>query len=138
MTTLNERMLVLEKFGTKKLLEDLKTTTDNLYSLLAIEQRFKRDNVGWLAPAGQDCTEVKGILAGLTPEGKTVAEREAWLQRARKNTPELAAAIARQGDVLLQRDDHALNVEMAREKLSNIRAVLALREAQINFLAGAR
>ncbi|MBA7588563.1 hypothetical protein ES708_30623 [subsurface metagenome] len=107
------------------------------------EATFKSQNHNYLGSG--DCQEVKRILAELAAQapstkeaGKktTIADREAWLQKQRTENKELADAIAKQGGVSFLIDDHQIKCDMARRRLTSVIAVLALKTAQINFLAG--
>jgi hypothetical protein len=90
-----------------------------------------------------DCQEVKRILAELATQGPpaesgkklTAAHREVWLQKQRTENDELAAAINKQKSISFLLENNEINIEMARRRLEGARALLALRTAQINFLA---
>jgi len=92
-----------------------------------------------------DCQEVKRILAELAVQapdvneaGKrlTIAERENWLTRQRTENSELSEAIQKQRQVLFLQDDYQIKAEIAKRRLDGTHKVLALKTAQIKFLAG--
>jgi len=106
------------------------------------EADFKAQNHGYLGSG--DCQEVKrilGELAAQVPEasepGKklTIADREVWLQKQRTENKELSEAIQKQRQVSFLIADNQIRVEMARTRLTGIRSILALKTAQIEFLA---
>lgn len=134
------KQALLCRFGTKGLLLKLDELENDLVKALNEQTRAKTENAGYLSSGDRDCVEVKRILAELTvqpSDGKklTVPEREAWLQKQRTENPTLKVALERQEKVSALLAHLQITVEMAREKLSNVRIVLALRTAQINFLA---
>ena len=71
-------------------------------------------------------------------EGKktTTDMRDAWLTKQRKESKELNEAIQAQAQAQFQLDSSQATIDATREELRNIRAVLALKTAQINFLSG--
>ncbi|MBU1173184.1 MAG: hypothetical protein KKD44_26770, partial [Proteobacteria bacterium] len=100
--------------------------------------RNMNENVGFIASAGSDCAEVKRIEAELLvlAEGRNDTERKAWLTRQRKENQELAAAVQKQRATAFSVDSCRVDVEMAKKRLESVKVVLALKTAQINFLAG--
>jgi len=140
--TLEKKTEFLNKLGTKKLIGDIQATEDKLTEALNLESKYRNDNVGYLAPYGEDCTEVKQLLATLilnpplSPEGKkpTVAELGAWLTRQRVENVGLAQTIARQNEVTFSVEAKRIYIDVAKKHLESLKAVLALRTAQIEFL----
>jgi hypothetical protein len=139
---IEEKLRVLKSLDTKSLIEKLHQYEAELQKEMTDEADFKNSNHGYLGSG--DCQEVKRILAELAtqaPEtneaGKkmTAADKEAWLLRQRKENKELSDTIAKQRQVAFLVDDHQIKVEMAKKRLEGARAVLALKTAQINFLA---
>lgn len=140
---IEEKIQVLKSRETKALIEKLHEYEDALEKAMIDEAGFKNSNHGYLGSG--DCQEVKRILAELAaqaPEtngaGKkmTVADKETWLLRQRKENKELSDAIAKQRQVAFLVDDHQIKVEMARRRLAGITAILALKTQQLAFLAG--
>ncbi len=139
-----EKIRILKSLDTKKLIESINKYEDELETALREAASFKDLNRGYLSSTG-DCQEVKKLLAELraqTPAtneaGKkfTLADKEDWLQRQRTENAELAAAIAKQRDIAFQLENNEIKADMARRRLAGATAVLALKTAQINFLAG--
>ncbi len=141
---LEKKVGILKSLDTKSLVEQVHRHEDELETALREQASFKSLNYEYLACRDGDCQEVRRLLSDLilrVPEhneaGKklTVAEKEAWLQRQRKENQELAAAIARQKEVAFLVDNHEIKVEIAKKRLDSTKAVLALKTAQINLLA---
>ena len=139
---IEEKVRILKSLDTKNLVEKLHQYETELQKQMTDEAMFKSQNHDYLGSG--DCQEVKRILAELAAQapstneaGKktTVADRESWLQKQRKENKELSAAIAKQRQVAFLVDDHAIKVEMARRRLVGATAVLALKAQQIAFLA---
>jgi len=139
------KIRILKSLDTRSLVEQVHRYEDELETALREQASFKSLNYQYLASRDGDCPEVKRLLSELisgVPErndvGKklTAAEKEAWLQRQRKENEELAAAITRQKDVAFLIDNHEIKVEMAKKRLEGARVVLGLKTAQINFLSG--
>jgi len=138
---IEEKIKILKSLETKSLMEKLHQYENELQKEMTAEADFKAQNHGYLGSG--DCQEVKRILAELAvqaPEtneaGKkmTIADKEAWLLRQRKENKELSDAIVKQRRVAFLIDDHQIKVEIARRRLASTTAVLALKTAQINFL----
>ena len=139
---IKEKKEILKRLDTKELISKIHQYEEELQKALTAEADFKAQNHDYLGSG--DCQAAKRILAQLAaqaPEtneaGKkmTAGDKEAWLQRQRQENPELSRAIAKQREVAFLIDDHAIQVEMARRRLAGVLAVLALRTAQIQFLA---
>lgn len=133
---------ILKALDTKNLVEKIQQYEDGLEEAMTKEADFKNQNHGYLGSG--DCLEVKRLLAELSaqaPEtneaGKktTVADREVWLVKQRVENKELNDAISKQRQVVFLLDDHHIKVEMAKKRLEGVKIVLALKTAQINFLA---
>ena len=140
---IEQKIEILRKLDTKDLISKIHQYEEELQKELIAEADFKAQNHDYLGSG--DCQATKRILAGLaaqapeTNEGgkkMTVADREAWLLRQRKENRELSEAIQKQRQVAFLIDDHAIKVEMARRRLARVTAILALRTQQIAFLAG--
>lgn len=138
-----EKLRFLQSLGTQELIKRLDDSLSALGAILNQKAHLEKDWSGFLASPGQDCREVKQKLAELSagaPEfngtGKkaTVAERESWLLTQRTQNPDLKALIDKQGQASVMMEDNRIAMELAREKLANTRAVLALRTAQVTYL----
>ena len=140
---IEDKLMILKSLDTKALIERIHQYEDELEKAMSAEAAFKNSNHGFLSSTG-DCQEVKRILAELAvqaPETNgsekkmTVADREVWLTRQRKENKELSDTIAKQRQVAFVLDDHQIKVEIAKKRLEGAKAVLALKTAQIHFLA---
>lgn len=134
---------ILQKLDTKNLIDKIKQYEDELEKAMTAQAGFKNSNHQYLASTG-DCSEVKRISAELAiqvPEtsesGKKLiaADKENWLIRQRKENKELSEAIDKQRMVAFLIDDYQIKVEMVKKRLEGVKAILALKTAQINFLA---
>lgn len=139
-----QKLELLRKLDTKNLLVGIEKAEGELEKAMTDEADFKSQNYGYLCSEGRDCAEVKRILAELSiqvpdadPESKkfTVADKEAWLFRQRKENKELDKAITKQREVAFLLDDYQIKIEMAKKRLEGKKAILGLKTAQINFLA---
>lgn len=139
-----EKTKVLKGLDTKNLIEKLHLYEDALEKTMTEQADFITQNQGFITSRGNDCSEVKRILAELavkTPDsdesGKklTVPDKQNWLLLQRKENEELSGAIIKQGQVAFLLDDYQIKVEMVKKRLEGIKAVLAIKTAQINFLA---
>lgn len=137
-----EKTKILKALDTRVLIEKLHQYEDDLEKAMVDQADFKSQNHGFLGSG--DCQEVRKILAELAvkaPEtneaGKkmTVSDRENWLLLQRKENKELSEAIAKQKQVTFLLDDFQIKVEMTKKRLEGTKAVLAIKTAQINFLA---
>lgn len=137
-----QKIEILQSRDTKNLIAKLHQYEDELEKAMMAEADFKAKSHGFLGTG--DCQEVKRILAELSvqsPEtdeaGKkmTVASKEIWLTKQRTENKELSEAVAKQKQVAFLVNDHQIKVEMVKKRLEGTKAVLALRTAQINFLA---
>ncbi len=125
---------ILRYLDTKPLLVKLTENENELERCLQEEAKFKNDNYGYL---GNDCAEVKRIEAELVVnvEGKNESQRKAWLVSQRKGNVELLKALVRQKNTAFELEVIHAKVEMAKKRLEGLKAVLALKTAQINFYA---
>ena len=137
------KLKILRNLDTKGLIEKMQQYQDELEQALREHASFKDLNREYLTSgASSDCQEVKRILAELTAKGPdsegkklTVVEKETWLQRQRTENEELSAAIGKQKSIAFLVENNEIKIEMAKRRLEGARAVLALRTAQLNFLA---
>ncbi|MDO9579079.1 MAG: hypothetical protein Q7J06_00705 [Bacteroidales bacterium] len=143
MMKIEEKLKILKSLDTKNLIEKLHQYEEELQREMTAEADFKSQNHSYLGSG--DCQEVKRILAELAvqaPEtneaGKkmTIADRETWLVKQRTENKELSEAIVKQRQAAFLLDDHEIKVEIARRRLAGATAVLTLKTAQVNFLAG--
>jgi len=132
-----KKIQLLKQLDTKRLVDLIPTLEQNLEAALRELASLKNLNSGYLSSAGSDCAEAKRILAELTvrAEGKNKEERDAWLTKQRSENSELVAALNRQESVSFQIENLHIDVEMAKRKLENVKAVLALKTAQLQFLS---
>ena len=141
---LNDKLKILKRLDTKELITKIQHYEDELEHALREQASFKDINREYLTSGmSTDCQEVKRILAELATQGPpteagkklTAADREVWLQKQRTENDELAAAINKQKSISFLLENNEINIEMARRRLEGVRALLALRTGQINFLA---
>jgi len=141
---LNDKLKILKRLDTKELITKIQHYEDELEHALREQASFKDINREYLTSGmSTDCQEVKRILAELATQGPpteagkklTAADREVWLHKQRTENDELAAAINKQKSISFLLENNEINIEMARRRLEGVRALLALRTGQINFLA---
>ena len=135
---IEEKIKLLNQLGTKSLLEHLAQVESDLQKALTEESAFRNTKHDYLASAGQDCQAVKSIQAELYIQapGKNLIERDAWVTKQRKENSELQQAVTKQREVAFVIDDLRIKVEIAKRRYESTRSALALRTAQVNFLAG--
>ena len=129
---------ILQALNTAELIASLKTLEADLEKRLLEQMQFSTQQHDFLAGSGQVCTAVKKILAELVPvaEGKNQAEKDAWLTRQSQSNDALNNAITKQREAAFVLEDHRVRIEMVKRRHDSVRALIALRTAQINFLAG--
>lgn len=132
----NRKISALKKLDAGALVAMIPGLESTLETVLREESSFKDLNAGFLSSGTNDCAETKRILAELSAQnqGKNKEERDAWLIRQRKTSPELKAAIDRQKTVAFDLGNNQISIEMARKRLDNVLKVITLRTAQIRFL----
>ena len=138
-----QKTRILKSLDTKELIEKLKQYEDALEGALNEQTTFTSQNHSFITSRGSDCQEIKRILAELgmqvptKDESKkfTKADKDDWLTLQRKENKELSEAIVKQRQVAFILDDFQIKVEMAKKRAEGIKAVIALKTAQINFLA---
>lgn len=139
-----QKLDFLKYLDTKSLIEKLAQYEKELQKVLREQTDFVAKEHDYTTSRGTDCHAVKSIIAELNAQipdtnggGKklTVADRETFLVKQRKENKELSEAIQRQHQVSFLQDDWQINVEMTKKRLESIKAVLALKTAQLNFLA---
>jgi hypothetical protein len=148
-----QKLEFLKSLGTKQIVEKIHELEEELTKKLYEESTWRSQNSGYLASYGEDCTEVKAILAELVTQAPlaagpptadpdnsritkkmTVAETDAWLRKQRTKNKDLMAAINRQNNVTFIGDNNKIAVSLAKTKLESLKSVLALKTAQIEFL----
>jgi len=138
------RLELLAKLDTKKLIERMHQLEDSLFTLLMDQANYYAEHADDLARGGNDSPAIKVLEAELLwqcPEAKegkklTVAEKEAWLLQQRKGNKALAEAVERQKQASFQLDSNQATVEVVKQEMQGVRAVITLKTAQINFLSG--
>ena len=153
----NKKAEVLNKMArdTKELISRLKECENGLEIAFEADKDYRNQKSGYLASIGSDCAIVKRMLAELkmrAPEttelldedGSTTGKRtkkltkpdkESWLILQRTRNPELAEAVETQQQVSFQLEANRVALEMTKKRLEGIKAVLAFKTAQLNFLA---
>ena len=138
---IEQKLQILKKLDTASLISKLHEYEGELEQALRGQADFKNQNHQFLG-AG-DCQEVKRILAELSVQvpdinGKkmTILDKENWLLRQRNENKELNEAIQEQRQVSFLLSDYEIKLEMSRRRLDSIKAILNLKRAQIDFLAG--
>ena len=142
---IKQKLEILQKLDTKKLVEQLKALEEGFFSNMLNHSNLYLEESQNIGRAGGDSLRVKELLAMATficpaeIEGKktTADMREAWLTKQRKESKELNEAIHAQAQAQFQLDTSQATIDTIKEELRNIRAVLALKTAQVNFLSGA-
>ena len=138
-----QKTRLLKSLDTKDLITKLKQYEDGLEKAMNEQMTYTSQHHSFIASRGSDCQEVKRILAELgmqaptKEEGKkfTKADKDDWLILQRKENKELSDAIVQQRQVAFLLDDYQIKYEMTKKRLEGIKVVLALKTAQINFLA---
>ena len=142
---IKKKLEILQRLRTKKLTERLTELQDGLFTSMLTHVNLYLEESQNIGRAGGDSPRVKELLAMATfvcpaeIDGKKVTAdmRDAWLTRQRKESKELNEAIQAQTQAQFQLDSSQATIDATKEELRNIRAVLALKTAQIDFLSGA-
>lgn len=139
---INKKVRILKGLETKPLVEKITQYENELEKVMRDEADFRNSNHQYIGSG--DCQEVKRILAELSvqaPEtnelGKkmTISDREIWLTKQRTENKELNEAMVKQRQVTFLLDDCHIKVEMVKKRLEGVKVIIALKTAQINFLA---
>ena len=141
---IQQKLMILQKLDTKKLTERLKALEEGFFSNMLNHSNLYLEESQNIGRAGGDSPRVKELLAMVTfvcpaeIEGKklTADMRAAWLTKQRTEIKELNEAIQAQAQAQFQIDSSQATIDATKEELRNIRAVLALKTAQIGFLSG--
>ena len=138
-----EKRDLIQALGTAKLIKDIHALEDELEALLKEEIETRSKNADHLAGRSDDSPAIKAIEAELMAaapleNGKpmTVDLKKAWLIRQRSENEKLKEAVAAQKMAAFIAEDFEIKKEMTRKRLDNMKAILALRSAQIIFFAG--
>jgi hypothetical protein len=139
---IEEKIAFLNSLKTAELISRIGKAETALQEVLLSDAAYRSNNVGRLAAYGEDCAEVKTMLAELAltvPDTlgnvkATAATKEAWLRTQRTANLPLAEAIKTQNQVTFECENLRIQIEMVRKKLESLKGVLALRTAQVNFL----
>ena len=142
---IKQKLEILQKLDTRKLTERLKMLEEGFFTNLLNHATLCLEESQNIGRAGGDSPRVKELLAMATficpaeiDGKKTTADmREAWLTRQRKESKELNEMIQAQAQAQFQIDTSQAAIDAVKEELRNIRVVLALKTAQIDFLSGA-
>ena len=134
---------ILKSLNTKELIQALPKAEAQFETALHEYNSFRDLNYEYVCSATSDSPAVKTRLAELTFEipqkegskGMTVQEKEAWLVTQRTQDGQLKKAIEAQKNILFNLENLRVSIEIAKERLHGMRAVLELRTAQIKFLA---
>ena len=140
-----QKLEILQKLDTKKLVERMNILQEGLFTSMLNHANLTLEETQNIGRAGGDSPRVKELLAMATficpaeIEGTKLTNdkmRDAWLTKQRNESKELNEAIQAQAQAQFQLDSSQATIEVTKEELRNIRAVLALKTAQINFLSG--
>lgn len=144
--TIIEKTDLIKALGTAQLIKDIHAAEEELQKLQDEELQFRSKSGEYLpGKSSSDCDAIKLIEAELViqapvdPDSKkamTVDARKAWIERQRTENKDLAEAVKKQRMAEFTSGDFAIKIESARTKLTDLRAILGLRTAQITFLAG--
>ena len=148
-----ERIEILNGMNTAKLIADIKLSEETLEKLMLDDAGYRNINARYLAAYNDDCTAVKELdselmytaqstqgdiyvtLERMTGKKPTAALMETWLAQQRHDNQGLVQAITRQYSVTFQCETNKIKIDMAKKRLESLKGVLALRVAQISFLA---
>jgi len=132
-----QKMEILQAMDTKRLIEMIPKLEKDYEAARREENNFTHLNSRFLTSRTGESSEVKRLKAEalLTMPGKNKEEREAQVDRQRSGETELAQALQMETDLNYTAENLAINTERAKIALNNVLAVLALRKAQIEFLA---
>ncbi len=136
------KIKIVNSQRTATLIEQLSQLEVEYQKALMEQTEHKNANATFLSSIGSDCQAVKEFMAGLNPpsevDGKktTVADREAWLLKQRKENKDLFSLIERQKTAAFIIESDKNQIAITENKMSNVRAILALRTAQLSFLSG--
>lgn len=143
---IEQKIELLNRLGTAKLIHDIQDQENKLEKLLSEDAAYRSQNVKFLASYGEDCAEVKALLADLSldpplmPTGDghvkkmTVAQVESWLRQQRSANPNLVNAIKTQNQVVFAVETNRIQIDMTKKRLESLKGLLGLRTAQIEFL----
>jgi hypothetical protein len=139
---IQEKIDLLNRMQLGKLVKDIQDSENHLEILLLEDTQYRNKNVPYLASYGEDCAEVKALLANLAlepplgPDGKkaTAPMIEAWLRQQRSVNLKLAEAMKKQNEVTFKVENSRITADMTKKRLESLKGVLSLRTAEIEFL----
>ena len=144
--TIIEKTELIKALGTAALIKSINQAEEELQKLMNEELNFRSQNQTYLAGKSSDCQAVKDIEAQLMLQGPpidaekkkapTMDEKKAWIEQQRTQNKDLAEAVQKQKMAEFTAGDYQIKIDMARTKITDLRAVLSLRTAQITFFAG--
>jgi len=134
----------IKALGTAELIKSIHEKEDELQKLLGERIKFRSESSDYLTGKSPDCKAIKQIEAELSmsaPAGEDgkkmgVDEKKIWLATQGKTNPALVEAIKKQKMADFVADDLDVRIDMTQTRLGNLKAILALRTAQITFFAG--
>lgn len=142
--TIEEKQSILAQLKTGDLIKSIHAAEAELETVLKETFKCREDYALHLKASRTNSETVSDLEARLTMEvpdeiaGKklTAPEKTAWLKKQRTENKDLAAAYTKQKMAEAVMADLDIRKTMAEVKLSNLKGVMALRAAQITFLAG--
>ncbi len=145
--TIIEKTELIQALGTSQLIKDIKQAEADLQKFMEEELHFRSENSKFLpGKASSDCDAVKEIEAELMLQGPpidpdlkkapTVDAKKAWVEKQRTENKSLVDAINKQKMAEFTAGDYTIKIDLARQKLNDLRGILGLRTAQITFFAG--
>jgi hypothetical protein len=136
--------LLAGNLNTQELREKLDSTIEEYKKALFDQALHRSANAEYIASYGADCDALKEKMAMLHvpishADGKKIFankdEKTDWLLRERQQNPDLIAIIKKQNTVSFIIESDRANVEILIQKIQNMRTVITLKTAVINFLA---
>lgn len=131
-----QKLELLKKLDTLKLTEELKTAVGIFGAELQTDLEYRLKHRDFIATGNSDSPAVAQLEMELlaNAEGKNESQRKAWLGTQRQSNEPLQKAIAMQLECTFQAELHRNNVEVAKKKMEALKAIIALKTAQISFL----
>ena len=133
----------IKALKTKELIDSLDTQEKELQALREKELQFRSQNSQYITGRSADCTAVRNIKAELSMtapmlDGKPMTEAQLtkWIASQEKTNTALLDAITKQREADFAAGDLEIQIKGAESKITSIRAIMALRTAQISFFAG--
>lgn len=136
--TFEQKQQILQQLDTKKLITSVQEKIQELYNHQKAELVFVSENRDYLAGRGDLCREAKMREAELRSEAASdlkAVQIDAWLLIQRREDPEFKRILNKQTEVEFQLDQMKVKGEHLRRQITSMDGLIALRTAQINFLA---